>query len=183
MNYRIHYFFLILLVLALPACSGSKRNIYIDNPLTPFPEAASDPSNEILIAAIKDFLADSGAPISSRYEFSRVDLDGDNRRDALILFKNPYGYWCDMHGCTMLVMKAQDDHFELVNAIQPIRTPLYVSEIETNGWKDLIIRVSGRWDQSRDVAMQYDGRKYPSNPSALPPYLRFAANDITKLFP
>jgi hypothetical protein len=75
-------------------------------------------------------------------------------------FKNPYGYWCDTHGCTMLVMRAGNDKFELVNAIQPVRAPLYVSNTESNGWKDIIVRVTGRWDESKDVAMTYNGAQY-----------------------
>ena len=41
------------------------------------------------------------------YDFRRVDLNGDGKRDALVLFTNPYGYWCGDNGCSMLVMKAE----------------------------------------------------------------------------
>ena len=74
-----------------------------------------------------------------------------------------------MHGCTMLVLKAGDDRFTLVNAIQPVREPLYISDSESNGWRNLVVRVSGRWDSAKDVAMRYNGQVYPENPDVLPP--------------
>jgi hypothetical protein len=70
----------------------------------------------------------------------------------------------------MLVFKAYDDHFTLVNAIQPLREPLYIDDLETKGWKNMAVRVSGRWDDAKDVVLQFDGRTYPSNPADLPPY-------------
>lgn len=174
----------ILLLLSAPllgACSGifgdGRQSVDLSN-LPPI-----DPSDKILAAAVENFLAETGAPAASGYVFNRIDLDSDGRRDALVLFKTPYGYWCDMHGCTMLVMKASNDAFALVNAIQPVREPLYISEMRSNGWKNLIARVSGRWDnKAKDVAMLYDGKKYPSNPSTLPPYPKDPESAYTRIF-
>ncbi|GJL85296.1 MAG: hypothetical protein DHS20C02_10710 [Micavibrio sp.] len=144
----------------------------------------ASPGNEVLVRAIKDYLAATNNPVSSQYNFSRQDLNGDGLEDALVLFKNPYGHWCSQHGCTMLVMKAHRGHFTVVNAIQPVRTPLYVSMIKTNGWKDLIILVSGRQESTKNVAMRFDGRKYPADPSSLPAYpVRYIRNLGMKIFP
>lgn len=158
-----------LTLLTLSNCTASnheKRNAS----LAPMDGIPIDPSDAVLAQAVEAFLRKNGAPAASRYELGRYDLNADGRRDALVLFKTPYGYWCDMNGCTMLIFKAHDDHFTLVNAIQPIREPVYISEMETNRWKNLFVRVSGRWDRAKDVAMQFNGQSYPSNPSNLPPY-------------
>ncbi len=156
---------MLILPLALTACSStSDDSAALYSPLTPLPGATVDPSDEEMRLAVQKFLNGSEAPANSTYDFTRIDLDADGRRDALVLFKNPYGFWCGMHGCTMLVLKAHDKNFELVNAIQPVREPLYVSRDKTNGWKDLIVRVSGRWSESKDVAMRFDGHEYPQNP-------------------
>lgn len=169
----------LILLLSIPflgACSGDGRqSVDLSGP-------PHDPSDKILAAAVGDFLEDTGAPTSSGYDFNRVDLDSDGRRDALVLFKTPYGYWCDRNGCTMLVMKASDEEFSLVNAIQPVREPLYISELQSNGWKNLVARVSGRWDQAKDVAMLYDGTEYPKDPSALPPYPKGPESAYTRIF-
>lgn len=172
-----------LLLLSLPilgACSGLSGDGRQSVDLSDLPPI--DPSDKILAAAVEDFLEETGAPVASGYTFSRVDLDSDGRRDALVLFKTPFGYWCDMHGCTMLVMKADNDDFSLINAIQPVRGPLYISEMRSNGWKNLVARVSGRWDEAKDVAMLYDGEGYPRDPSALPPYPKGPESAYTRVF-
>jgi len=117
------------------------------------------------------FLKKSGAPISSTYNFVRFDLNGDKRRDALIMIKSPYGYWCGKHGCVMMIMKAHDNGFTLVNSIQPVREPIYISKAKLNGWHNIIVRVSGRLNgETKDVALSFDGRSYPKDPSRLTEY-------------
>lgn len=146
------------------------------------PSGPVDPPDAAVRNSVRKFLAETGAPAASLFTFSRHDLDGDGRRDALVLFKNPYGYWCGLHGCTMLVMKAGDSDFTLVNSVEPVREPLYISDIKTNGWKNIIVHISGRTEKTKDVALQFDGEKYPSHPSELPPYLSLASNMYTKIF-
>ena len=168
--------------LTLAACAGERR-VMSEAPLIPLPGAPIDPGDEVVDAAVAEFLKDTGAPAFSSYQIERYDLDGDQRREALVLFSTPYGYWCDMHGCTMLVLKASDNDFTLVNAIQPLREPLYVSNIETQGWKTMVARISGRWNETKEVALQFNGEQYPANPTALPPYTRFAdAGGEVRLF-
>jgi putative lipoprotein len=159
-----------LALLALSACASPEREIAVDNnPLTPMPEF-NDPDDKILAGSVQDFLKETGAPLYSEYEFTRADLDTDGRRDALVLFKNPYGFWCGGHGCTMLVLKANNDSFTLVNSVQPIRTPLEISNQKQHGWKTMIARVSGRTEAPRDVALMFDGQAYPQDPSTLPAF-------------
>ncbi len=131
--------------------------------------SVQDPSDYALAQSVKTILAEMKAPLHSTFEFQRLDLNDDARRDALVLFKTPYGYWCGTHGCTMLVMEAHNDHFTLVNSIQPVRAPIYSSDISTNGWKDILIRVSGRWADSKTVAAKYNGTEYPLDPADIEP--------------
>lgn len=158
---RIAALALLLLALSLSAC-GTGRNIYVD-------EAAQDPSDKKLSDSIEAWLKITKSPVSSLYEYVRVDLNDDKRRDALVMLKNPYGHWCDINGCTMLVFRANNDSFSLVSKIRPVRGPLYVSPVRTNGWNDIVMRVDGRWSQTKDVAIKYDGTRYPADPSALAP--------------
>jgi hypothetical protein len=170
---------LFLCVSILPACSSSR--CCQEDALLPM-ETPKDPDDIHMRQAVAAFLQESGAPVSSVYDFKRIDLDGDKRRDALVLFKQPYGYWCGMHGCTMLVLRAQNEDFNLVSSIVPIREPLYVASTKTNGWRDIIAHVSGRWSETKDVAIQYNGSSYPVNPDNLPAYLRVASNDPVRIF-
>lgn len=151
--------------------------------LTPMPTKPIDPTTEQMQAAITRVLKNSQAPAFAKYQYHRYDLDGDGRRDAIVLLQNPYKYWCNIHGCTLLVMKASDNDFRLVSKIQPIRAPFYVSPLKTNGWHDLIVRVSGRWDKTKNVAMKFDGYKYPYNPESLPAYNGAGAQRVSAIFP
>jgi hypothetical protein len=87
----------------------------------------------------------------------------------------------------MVVLKAANDHFTPVAAIGPVRGPLLVSNSRTDGWRDLIVRISGREDmESKDVALKFDGRTYPSQPEwqpALPSVLAMADINGTQIFP
>lgn len=168
--FRSRFLLTCLLALALAACGTKEREILIDkNPLTPMPEF-NDPGDLVLMDSVRGFLKDNGAPLYSEFEFTRTDLNEDGRRDALVLFKNPYGFWCGGHGCTMLVMKANDESFTLVGSVQPIRTPIEISNQKMNGWKTMIARVSGRTDEPKDVALMFDGQSYPQDPSTLPAF-------------
>lgn len=174
---------LFVMVIALAACSARSSNFAVA-PDKPLVEPFQDPGDEILKEHIAGFLEQTQSPLHSQYEFSRLDLDADGRRDALVLLKTPYGYWCGIHGCTLLVMKAHNKSFSLVNTIQPIRTPVHVSELRTNGWRNLITRVSGRNTDPKNVALQFNGNGYPHNPDGLPPYMQLAQNEPgVKLFP
>jgi hypothetical protein len=164
-------------VLLLAACAGGRETAS----LTPM-DGGKEPDDAAVKQSVTAFLQQTGAPVSSMYDFQRIDLDHDGRRDALVLFKNPYGYWCDQNGCTMLIMKAGSDDFELVNAIQPVRGPLYVSNETTNGWRDLIVHVGGRWSATKDVAMTYNGAQYPRNPDVMPPYLLASTANTQRVF-
>ncbi len=170
----------ILALLTLVACAGGGHRD--EGVLTPLPAGIEEPDDAALKTAVDAFLASGGAPPSSLYDMARIDLNGDRRREALVLFKNPWGYWCDRHGCTMLVFAAGRKEFTLVNSIQPVRGPVWVAATKTKGWRDLVIHISGRWSETKDVLMNFDGRKYPSTPELLPPHLRYDGSRDTRIF-
>mgnify|MGYP000504120311 CR=1 FL=1 len=161
-----HLTIALLLALFVQGCAGTPQTEPSSKPSA----TVKDPTNEDLKAAMLAFLKKTGAPVSSTYNFVRFDLNGDKRREAILVLNSPYGYWCGTHGCVMLVMKAHDDKFTLVNSIQPVREPIYISRTKTKGWNNLIVRISGRWDETKNVLLRYDGSKYPKNPTKLPPY-------------
>ena len=172
---RIIFLFLATMLSAslFSGCSGTP-NDNAGSGLTPMPQGPVDPDNSAMVKAIQQFVAQQGAPAATSYNFSRIDLNGDGRREALVILKTPYGYWCGDYGCTMLVLKAHDEHFTLAGSIRPVRGPLYISDTQTRGWQDLIIRVSGRQDRAKDVLLRFDGRAYPNDPPALPAHDPFA---------
>lgn len=129
------------------------------------PAVTIDPPDSLLDGSIQSFLISSKGPKFSRYDYTRVDLDGDGRRDALVMFSGPYSYWCDINGCSLSIFKATDNGFIPLSESFPVRGPLYVSENRTSGWRNIIVHVSGQaYADAKNVAMQFNGTGYPRNP-------------------
>lgn len=95
-----------------------------------------------------------------------IDLNGDGTQDAIVIMIG--SYWCGTGGCTMFVFEGQDQKFRLVSQSSLIRPPLNVSDTKTQGWNDLIVTVSGGGMPSKTVALKFDGKQYPLNPSDQP---------------
>jgi hypothetical protein len=158
-----------------------------EEPLTPLPQLSyfNDPDNEQFMDAVNEYIKAEKAPENTRYEFTRIDLDNDGRREGIVMMKTPHQYWCNFDGCKMVVFKAHNDQFELISEISPVRGPLVVSNHKTNGWNDLIVSVSGRMNASiKEVALKYDGSSYPLQP-AFQPAVKYAYNSSggVRIFP
>lgn len=155
------------LVLLITGCSfgGKSEKVTSSHP------AIIDPADALVREALLLYFTAASEPISSTYRMVRHDLNKDGRRDALVYIKAPFSHWCSFQGCPMLVLKARNDGFNVISKIAPVRGPITIAPSQTNGWDNLIIRVSGRSDQRlKDVLLRYDGASYPSNPEALPEY-------------
>lgn len=170
----------VLLTFSLSACGTaddggtqlSALSPAAGGPLLPLPAASlvHDPDDGIFMDSVSTWLNQIGAPAHSQYEFTRIDLDNDGRREGLILLQSPHQKWCMEYGCTMYIFRAHDEGFSYLSEVSPVRGPLVVSELQTNGWRDIIAYVSGRetW-RAKNVALQFDGRAYPQQPDILPP--------------
>lgn len=185
----MHNLFYILALLCMILASGcaSHKEAPEPDPLTPMPETRliKDPGNEVFMQAVAEYIRARGAPGNTRYEFTRLDLNGDGRREGIVLMKAPHQYWCGLYGCSMAIFEAHNDFFKLKSEVAPVRGPLTVSDKRTNGWNDILVRVSGReHSETKDVALQYDGRAYPPQPAFQPP-IRYAYNSYggVRIFP
>lgn len=152
----------VVVCILLCACAGGSGK---NTGLTPLPSVSSGPPDSALAPWISGYIAQTGGPANTQYDYTRIDMNADGRRDALILFKAPYTTWCGWTGCMMLILKAQGDTFELVSEIEGVRGPLIVTKYKTNGWSDLGLRVSGAQMPDRTVILRFDGRGYPGNPA------------------
>lgn len=178
--------FMLFSCLLVAACSSPpKTTAAVTAPLIPMPKPAPviDPDDGKLIQAIDGYIGDNGGPAFSRYEFTRIDLDNDGRREGLVMMNAPFRSWCNGDGCAMLVFKARNEGFSLQSEIAPVRGPLMVSNAATNGWRDLVIKLTGREEAPRDVALRFNGATYPATPESQPSvYAQNAAAGIV-IFP
>lgn len=146
---------------------------------------AHDPDDGLFMDALSSWLEQNNAPPNTQYEFTRIDLDNDGRREGLVLMQSPHQAWCMEYGCSLFLFRAHDDGFSYLSEISPVRGPLVVAESQTSGWRDLIIHVSGRQNNdARNVALKFNGRGYPSQPASAPG-LAMNMLDVTgvKIFP
>ena len=181
--------FLFLALFLIAGCAGHSQERSAGT-LLPMPTKKSviDPDNAVFLSAIAEYLKTKNAPVNSRYEYTRIDLDHDGRREGLLLMKSPHRHWCDMNGCLLSIFEAMDDGFILRSEISPVRGPLVISKARTNDWSDIIVRVSGRADQkTRSVRLRYDefGARtaYHQSPDQLPATDKSAMMSGTRIFP
>lgn len=149
------------LVLPLLTACGSSGG---EAPVLDRQAVVIDPGDEALQSAIQQFLAANKGPKNSQYEYTRIDLNNDGRREGLVLFTLPHSYWCGWSGCTLAVFEAQNEDFSLVSRTSRIRGPLVVGLTRTNGWEDIAVRLSGTDNADRNVLLKFNGSGYPDNP-------------------
>lgn len=145
------------------------------------PQASQD-LKPALQRAIIQFMQAEKVPTDGEQTFLAdfVDLNGDSTPDAILILTG--SYWCGTGGCTMLVFEGEDKTFRFVSRSTPVRPPVTVSETKTNGWRDLVLTVSGGGMPAKTVALKFDGKKYPLNPSVQTALPAEAATKGTVLF-
>ncbi len=142
---------------------------------------AQTSTNPVLISALETYIKKEGAnPKETKYQIAEIDLNGDKKKDALVLFQDRN--WCGTGGCSMLVFANQNNRFNLVSVISLVRDPVIVSETQTKNWRDIIVHVSGGGGELKNVALKFNGSTYPTNPSLLKPLATNAKIQGTTVF-
>ena len=136
-----------------------------------------------LTEALNSYLQELGAKSDSNptYKTEYIDLNDDGIKDALVLMDKPD--WCGTGGCSLFVFQGEEEQFQFVSSSSLINHPFTVSETKTNGWRDLVVEVSGGGAQPQTVALKFDGKVYPSNPSLQPPITGETTMEGVKVFP
>jgi hypothetical protein len=117
-------------------------------------------------AIVDSMGGDRAALASTRYYYDRIDLSGDGQPEALVYLNGAFS--CGSGGCTMLVLEPTGQNYQVVSKMTLVHAPVIVSTEKTAGWNDLVIPVSGGGAEARYARMQFDGGKYPRNPSTAP---------------
>jgi hypothetical protein len=97
------------------------------------------------------------------YEIARTDLDADGKQDVFALMNGKSGYR-GSGGATMFVLKGTADGFEPLGKISVVNEPIYARKAVKNGFRDLLVTVSGGGATPGLAALSFDGKRYPASP-------------------
>ena len=101
-------------------------------------------------------IAEKAATFSTAY----VDLNGDGRKDALVLMSGPS--LCGTGGCNLYVLEHRGDRYRLRGRAPTTKAPISVLDHRTKGWRDIATYVSGGGIiHGYEEVVQFDGWKYP----------------------
>ncbi len=177
-----------ILALALTACGQAAT----PEPTAPQPPAATTPAATPapptppqaapagLEAALRGLHADDGA---LTYAQASVDLNGDGTDEVLAYVMGPMV--CGSGGCNLYVLAPDGGNggegWRVVTRTSVTRTPVGVLTTSTNGWRDLAVSIGGGGANAGWVRLTFDGRTYPSNPTAPPATPLDGPPDVTTL--
>ncbi len=102
----------------------------------------------------------------SRVYLGLVDLNADGKDEAIAYVSGPY--WCGSGGCDYIILTPEGDSWREVGETSVSRLPIGVLETTSNGWKDLAISFAGGGSPAGIGLMQFDGSRYPQNPTSAP---------------
>ena len=106
-------------------------------------------------------------PGEVRYFDGVADLNGDGDPEVLVHVVGPM--LCGTGGCNTLVFTSGDSGYALVADIPVTRPPIRVSPRTSNGWRNLLVRVSGGGViPGYEAELPFDGERYPANPTVPP---------------
>ncbi len=136
---------------------------YFDDILYLYSETQKDPQLERAIAQVYELNEEDEV----RYYYNRLDLNGDGRLETIVYLTG--STLCGSGGCSAVIFKQENDKYEKLSQFTLANTPIIISNKRTNGYKDIIMYVSGGGIEPFYAHLKYDGVTYPSNPSSAPP--------------
>ena len=112
----------------------------------------------------------------TRYSVALVDLNGDNRPEALIYAMSTsaggqQSDLCGSGGCDLYVLSLTPTSFRQISDISITRPPIGVLPTITRGWRDLGVTVAGGGVvKGYEARLRFDGQSYPTNPTVSPAF-------------
>lgn len=109
---------------------------------------------------------------TTRYSVASVSLDDRTQMDLVYISGDE---WCGSGGCFAVLLEPGGLSFKVIQKFTLARLPIKVLPSLTHGWHDLAMPVQGGGIPGHVAVLQYNGSKYPSNPSMAPP---LKSNDL-----
>lgn len=102
----------------------------------------------------------------ANYYYNYVDLDGDGTKEIFVFLQGPF--FSGTGGNSALLFKNQSGQYQLISQFTLVRNPILISKNKTNGWKNIILPVSGGGIAPFFAVLHFDGTGYQTNPSIAP---------------
>lgn len=104
---------------------------------------------------------------TSMYKRADADLNGDGRKESFIYLTDPD--YCGSGGCTLVIVSPRGSQLRVVLRSTVTRLPIRLLATSSHGWRDIgVIVQGGGIIRPYEARLQFDGRRYPSNPT-MPP--------------
>lgn len=100
------------------------------------------------------------------YYYNHVDLNADQNMETFVYLVGPSV--SGSGGSSALLFTTKDGEYQLVSRFTLVRNPIIISNNTTNGWRDIIMPVSGGGSGKFFAELKFDGVQYPANPSIQP---------------
>jgi hypothetical protein len=116
--------------------------------------------------SLKQFLHAFDGDKTTRYVPVFRDLNSDGTLEAIVYLMGRE--WCGSGGCNTLILTPRGSSWKIVAKITLTRPPIRVLSATSNGWRNIGVWVQGGSIQpGYEAQLRFDGKTYPSNPSAL----------------
>jgi hypothetical protein len=135
--------------------------------------AVAQPDRNRDEASVRHFLEGLDKHLNGRFLEAFADLNGDGKAEAVVHLTS--NAWCGSGGCTTLILVRDGDSWRILTEISITRPPIRALTAKSNGWRNIAVWVRGGGIQpGYEAELRFDGKTYPSNPSA-PPARRLTA--------
>lgn len=94
------------------------------------------------------------------YRATLVDLNGDGRREAVVLMNGPG--WCGSGGCSLWVLTPRGRSWRMVTQATIMNPPIRVLPSRSHGWSELSAMVDDGAGPDYEVRLSVNGRLNPT---------------------
>jgi len=123
-------------------------------------ETEPDPRLEKAFSLVYDL--DKGED-EVRYFYNKVDLNDDGTPEIFVYLVGPRV--CGNGGCSGVIFT---EDYKLISQFSLVRNPIIIRDKMTNGWRNIVMYVSGGGMEPTYKELRFDGKRYPLNPSIQP---------------
>ncbi|MBU2167545.1 MAG: hypothetical protein KKF88_06890 [Alphaproteobacteria bacterium] len=119
------------------------------------------------------------------YRAALVDLNGDGRREAVVLMNGPG--WCGSGGCSLWVLTPRGQSWRMVTQATVMNPPIRVLPPRSHGWSELSAMADDGAGPDYEVRLSVNGRLNPTITRLPEPsngrVILSDANPVRALFP